>query len=196
MEQFHDALALGRLVGGRGLGRQVPDLDGGKAVEGHELRRPAVAHGDRAGLVQQQRVHVAGHFHGLSALGDDVGPQRPVHAGDADGGQQGTDRRGNQAHQQGHQGRHVGAQALERLVDAEIILHVQLGVVGHRPERGGHDQEDQRERGQHERQGDFVGRPLADRPFDQGDHAVQERLAGAGRDLRRRSGRRAPACRR
>ena len=33
------------------------------------------------------------------------------------------------------------------------------------------------------RKGDFVGGPLADGPFDQGDHAIEERLAGAGRDL-------------
>ncbi len=113
MEQLDDALALGRLVGGRGQGRQAPDLGGREAVEGHELRRLAVADGDRARLVQQQRVHVAGHFHRLAALGDDVGPQGPVHAGDADGRQQGADRRGDQAHQQGHQRRHVGAQALD-----------------------------------------------------------------------------------
>ena len=52
--------------------------------------------------------------------------------------------------------------------------HVLLGVVGHRPERGGDDEKDQGEGGQDERQGDFVGRPLADGPFHQGDHAVQE----------------------
>ena len=139
--------------------------------------------GDRAGLVQQQRIDVAGHFDRLAALGQNVGPQGPVHAGDADGGQQGADRRRNQAHQQGDQRRHVGAQALHRLVDAEIVLHVQLGVQRHRPERGGDDQEDQRERRQHQRQGDLVGRALADGAFDQGDHAVEERLAGAGGDL-------------
>ena len=56
-------------------------------------------------------------------------------------------------------------------------------VVGHGPQRGGDDEEDQREGGQHDRQRDLVGRPLADGPFDQGDHAIEERLAGAGRDL-------------
>ena len=35
---------------------------------------------------------------------------------------------------------------------------------------------------QHQRQGDLVGRALADGAFDQGDHAVEERLAGRGRD--------------
>ena len=107
----HDALPFRRLVGGRGQGRQPPDFGGGEIAEGNELRGPAVAHGDRAGLVQEQGIDVAGHFHRLAALGDDVRPQGPVHAGDADGRQQGADGRGNQAHQEGHQGGHVGAQA-------------------------------------------------------------------------------------
>ena len=59
----------------------------------------------------------------------------------------------------------------------------QVEVAGHRVERRGDDQEDQRERGQHDRQGDLVGRLLADRPFDQGDHAVEEALPGLGGDL-------------
>ena len=45
-----------------------------------------------------------------------------------------------------------------------------------------HDQEYQRERRQHQRQGDLVRRPLADGPLDQLDHLVQKRLAGAGGD--------------
>ena len=72
---------------------------------------------------------------------------------------------------------------LETRSCADEILHVQLDVVGNRPERGGHDEEDQRERGQHDGEGDFIGRPLADGPFDQGDHAVEEGTAGAGGDL-------------
>ena len=71
----------------------------------------------------------------------------------------------------------------DAVAGAEEILHVQLDVVGDRPERGGHDEEDQRERGQHDGEGDFIGRPLADGPFHQGDHAVEERTAGAGGDL-------------
>ena len=91
-----------------------PSSAGRVIAQRHELRGLAVAHGDGAGLVQQQRVHVAGHLDRLAALGDDVGPQRPVHAGDADGRQQGADGRRDQADQQGHQRRHVGAQALDR----------------------------------------------------------------------------------
>ena len=118
MEQLHDALALGRLVGGGGLGRQASDFGRREAVEGHELRRPAVADGDRSRLVQEQRVHVARHFHRFSALGHDVRSQGAVHAGDADGRQQGADGRGNQAHQQRHQRRHVGAEAQDAVLGA------------------------------------------------------------------------------
>ena len=150
-------------------------------AERHELRRLAVADRDRAGLVQEQRVDVAGQLDRLAALGDDVGHQRPVHPGDADRRQQGADGRRDQADQQGDQRRDV-----ERQVE----------VAGHRVERGGDDQEDEREGGQDDRQRDLVGRLLADRPLDQGDHPVEEALAGLGRDLRRRSGRRARACRR
>ena len=181
MEQFHDALAFGRFVGGRRLGRQASNLRRREAIEGRELGRPAIAHGDRSRLVQEQRIDVARHFHRFSALGHDVGSQGAVHARDADGRQKRADRGGNQADQQGHQRGHVGAKAQN--ADAGKILHVQLDVVGNRPERGGHDEEDQREHGQHDRQGDFVGRPLADGPFDQGNHAVEEGAAGAGGDL-------------
>ena len=86
-------------------GREVPS--------GTKLGRLAVAERDRAGLVEQQRVDVAGHLDGLPALGDQVCPQCPVHAGDADGGEQRADRRRNQADEQRDQRRDVGAEALE-----------------------------------------------------------------------------------
>ena len=111
--EFDDALALGRLIGAGGERGELAHVAGRELAEGDELRRPAVADGDGAGLVQEQRVDVAGHLDGLAALGDDVGPQGPVHAGDADGGQQGADRRGNQADQQGHERGHVGAEAAQ-----------------------------------------------------------------------------------
>ena len=54
---------LGR-VGQRGLG---------DAVGGNEVHRLAVAQGDRAGLVQEQHVDVAGRLDGPAGHGDDVG---------------------------------------------------------------------------------------------------------------------------
>ena len=177
VEEVHNALPFRRFVGGRGQGRQAGDLRGREVAERNELRRAAIAHGDRAGLVQEQRIDVAGHFDRLAALGDDVRPQRPVHAGDADGRQQGADGRGDQADQQGDQRGHVGAQAFHRLPARNAVMYCSA-FKAMRPERRGDDEEDQREGGQHQRQGDFVGRPLADGPFDQGDHAVEEGIAG------------------
>ena len=54
---------------------------------------------------------------------------------------------------------------------------VEVEVPGHRVKRGGDDQEDDRERGQNDRQRDLIGRLLADCPLDQGDHPVEEALA-------------------
>ena len=47
---------------------------------------------------------------------------------------------------------------------------------------GADDQEDDREAGQQDVQGDLVGRLLALGAFHQADHAVQEALAGVGGD--------------
>ena len=93
--------------------------------------------------------------------------QGAVHAGDADGRQQGADRRRDQADEQGDQRRDVQRQ---------------VEVAGHRVERRRDDQEDEREGGQHDRQGDLVGRLLPDGPLDQGDHPVEEALPRLGRD--------------
>src|SRR5262249_16829163 len=83
--------------------------------------------------------------------------QGAVHAGDADRRQQGTDGRRNQTDQERHQGRHIGAQALHRLRDAEIPHHVLLGVPGHRPQRDDDDQENEGEGGEDEGEGNLVG---------------------------------------
>ena len=58
-----------------------------------------------------------------------------------------------------------------------------------RPERDGRHQEDDRQPGEQDRQGDLVRRPLALRALDERDHPVEERLAGVGRDADRRAGR-------
>ncbi len=51
-----------------------------------------------------------------------------------------------------------------------------------RQQRNAHDQEDDREAGQQDIQGDLVGRLLALGAFHQADHAVEEALAGVGAD--------------
>ena len=128
-----------------------------------EARGLAVADGDGAGLVQEQRVDVAGGLDGLARLGDDVGPQCAVHAGDADGRQQAADGGRDQADEQRDERR-----------DGDIGPH----IVGEGLERGADDDENEREPGQQDRQRDFVGRLLARGAFDQGDHPVEETLAG------------------
>ena len=79
-----------------------------------------------------------------------------------------------------------------------MAVRVQLGtrVEAHRDQRGAGEEEDQRQPRQQDVQGDLVGRALADGPLDQGDHPVEERLAGAGGDLAPRCGRTARGCRR
>ena len=54
----------------------------------HERERLAIAERDRAGLVEQQHVDVAGRFDRAAGRRDDVGAHHAIHAGDADGRQQ------------------------------------------------------------------------------------------------------------
>lgn len=179
--QLDDALSLRRLIGGRGQRGQMTDIRRRQLAQRYEARGSAIAHRDRAGLVQEERIHIAGHFDGFAALGENVGPQGAIHAGNTDGRQQRPDRRRNEAYQQCDQRRNVGAEAARAV--AEIDPHVQLGMPRHRPQRRRDDEENQGERGQNQRQGDLVGRALADRAFDEGDHAVEKRFAGPRRDL-------------
>ena len=88
-----------------------PTSAGRELAEGNELRGAAIADGNGAGLIEQERIDVAGHFDGLAAFGDDIGPQGPVHARNADGCQEGADGRRYQADQQGDEGWHIGAEA-------------------------------------------------------------------------------------
>ena len=74
-------------------------FDRGRA-DRDQLGGPPVAEGDGAGLVQQQRVHVARGLDGAAGHGEHVALHQPVHAGDADRGQQRADRRRDQADQQ------------------------------------------------------------------------------------------------
>ena len=70
------------------------------AADGQELRRLAVAEGDRARLVEQERLDVAGRLDGAAAHGEHVALHEPVHAGDADGREQPADRRRDEADEQ------------------------------------------------------------------------------------------------
>ena len=72
----------------------------GHAAHRKELRRLAVAERDRAGLVEQQRVDVACRLDRAAGHGEHVEAHEPVHAGDADGREQGADGRRDQGHEQ------------------------------------------------------------------------------------------------
>ena len=144
---------------------QLGDVDAGGR---DELGRLPVAEGDRAGLVEQQRVDVARGLHRAAGGREHVALHEPVHAGDADRGEQRADGRRDEADQQ--RGEH----------DQRLLLP---GVGAHRLQRHHGEQEDDRERGQQDRQRDLVGRLLPGRALDQRDHAVDERLARPRRDL-------------
>lgn len=166
--QFDDGFALGRLIGCRRKHAELEELLGIHAVHGIELRSLAVTDGDRTGLVEQQGVDVARGLDGLARLGDDVGAQRTVHSGDTDGRQKAADRGRDQADEKRNERRH-----------GDVHAH----VVGEGLQRGADDHEHEREAGQQNRQRDLVRGLLAQRTLHEGDHLVEEALAGLSRHL-------------
>ena len=70
------------------------------AVDGDELGGLAVAERDRAGLVEQQHVDVAGRLDGAARHREHVALHEPVHAGDADRREQRADRGRDQRDEQ------------------------------------------------------------------------------------------------
>ena len=98
--EHDDRAALRRFVGEAGQLRGIGQRIGGDARQRDEVGGLPVAQRDGAGLVEQQRVHVAGGLHRTARHGQHVALHQPVHAGDADGRQQRADRRRDQADQQ------------------------------------------------------------------------------------------------
>ncbi len=166
--QHDDRSAFRRFVGER---RQLRGVGQGRlrhAWQRDELTGLTVAERDRAGLVEQQRVHVAGSFDGAARHRQHVVLDQPIHAGDADRRQQPADRRRNQAHQQRDQHEH-------RLRRA--------GVDRKRLQRDHRHQEHDGQAGQQDVERDLVRRLLPLGAFDERDHAIEERVARVGRDL-------------
>ena len=95
----------GRFVGERGELRGVGEFLLGDAAHRHELGRLAVAERDGAGLVEQQRIDVAGRLDGAARHREHVEAHQAVHAGDADGGQQRADGGRDQASRTARPGR-------------------------------------------------------------------------------------------
>jgi 4-hydroxy-tetrahydrodipicolinate synthase len=112
--------------------------DSGAIPERNKFGRLPVAHGDRASLVEQQRVHVACGLHGLTGHGDDIEPERAIDAGDADGGQERTD-----------SGRNERDQERNQIGDVDWGLQIDCD----RRHGSHHDDEDQRQNGEQYGQG-------------------------------------------
>ena len=87
-------------------GRRRPARRRRRPSTRHELGGLPVAEGDGAGLVEQQRVHVAGGLDRAAGHGQHVALHQPVHAGDADRREQRADRGRDQADQQRDQHDH------------------------------------------------------------------------------------------
>ena len=133
----------------------------------NELRGLAIAQRDGAGLVEQQRIHIARGFNRASAHGQHVVLHQPIHAGDADGREQPADRRGNQANQQ----RHQHEDRLRR-----------LGIDGKGLQRNHREQEDDGQSRKQNAQRNLIRRLLPGCAFYQRDHAIEKRFAGIRRN--------------
>ena len=168
LREHDDRTALGGLVGEAGDLRGVRERLDGDAGGREELGGLPVPEGDRAGLVEQQRVDVAGGLDGAPRHRQHVALHESVHPGDADRRQQRADRGGDQAHEQGDQHDHglLGAR-----------------VDRHRLQRDRRQQEHDREAREQDVEGDLVRGLLALRALHERDHPVDERLAGLRRDL-------------
>ena len=160
--QFDDGFAFGGLIGRGGEDAEPEKILGAHSIDRIELGGFAIADGDRTGLVQQQRIDVAGGFDGLARLGDDVGLQGAVHTGDADSRQQTADSGRDQADEQRN-----------KRCDGDVGTH----VIGERFERGANDHEDDREACEQDGQRNLVRGFLARGTFHEGDHLVKETLA-------------------
>ena len=148
--QSDDGTALRRFIRkrrehhrfGKGVLRYARDRD--------ELIRHAIAEGDSAGLVEQQRIDVARRLDRAAGSGDHVEADQSIHAGDADRRQQAADRRRNEADEQRneHGHRKNGSR-----------------ITGERPQRHADDQKDDGEARQQDRQREFIRRFLTLRAF-------------------------------
>ncbi len=166
--EHDDRAAFRRLVGQRAHLRGLGEVLLGHAGHGDELRRLAVAERDRARLVEQQHVDVAGSLDRAPGQRQHVAADQAVHAGDADRAQQRADRRRDQRHQQRDEDR-----------DGDVLA----GELAERAQRDDDDQEDQRQPGEQDRERDLVRRLAPRGALHQRDHPLHERLAGLLRDL-------------
>ncbi len=98
--QDNDTATLGGFVGERGQLSGIGESFDIDAHGGNQFHRLTIAERNRAGLVQEQHIDVAGRFDRAARGRNHVGLNHPIHAGDADRREQAADRRGNQANQE------------------------------------------------------------------------------------------------
>ena len=163
-----DRAALRGLVGERGELCRVGELVLVDTVGRDQLTGLAVPERDRARLVQEEHIDVAGRLDCAPRHREHVAPDEPVHAGDPDRREEPADRRRDQRHEERDEHRHgdVGAR-VDRV----------------RVERDGCGEEGDGEAGEQDVQRDLVGRLAALGPLDESDHSVQEGVPGLLRHL-------------
>ena len=162
LHQRDDRAAFRGLVGIAGEQRSFGGLLLGNARHRDHFGREPVAEGDGAGLVEQQRVDVAGRLHRAAGHRQHVEAHQPIHAGNADRRQQRADRGRDQRDEQRHQHDHRDRAA---------------GIGREARDGGGGEHEDDGQPDQQDVERDFVRRLLPFGAFDQRDHAVQKRIA-------------------
>ena len=165
--EHHDTTALGRLVGERGELRGIREAFEGNTGRGDEVAGLAVTERDRAGFVEQEDVDVARGLDSTAGGGEDIALEQPVHPSDADRTEQATDGGGNQADEK-----------RDQRGDREGDIRIRA----ERLQCDDDEEEDDRECGEENRERDFVRSFLPRCTFHHCDHAVDERVAGFGRD--------------
>ena len=83
--QDHDAAPFRRFIGQRGELGCIGQFGLSHAIGWQESGSLAIAERDRACLVHEQHIDVAGGFDGTTGGGDDVGLHHAAHAGHTDG---------------------------------------------------------------------------------------------------------------
>ena len=162
LREHDDRAALRRLVGERGELRHLGELALVDAGAGTNSGGLAVAERDRAGLVEQEHVDVAGGLDRAPRHREHVALHEPVHPGDADRGEQradrGRDQRDEERDQHGLRGRRS-----------------RVDRVG--PQRDDGGEEGDRQPGEQDVERDLVRRLAPLGALDERDHPVEERLA-------------------
>ena len=138
---------------------QVIRLDAGRGMKRH---RHAIAERDRPGFVEEQDIDIAGCFDGAPAHRQHIALKNAIHSGDANRAEQSADGCRNQTNEQRNQNWNGKDRAR---INAE------------RFQRDADEQKDERQRGEQNRERDFVRRFLTARAFDQRNHAVEKTAA-------------------